>query len=333
MLPRILFVVKRRPPTDYGYGNFGLKTSAEMCAQTLEDYGFSTRLVEVQDNNAIDFHLFSYKPDICIIEALWVVPEKIEILAKLHPKVSFFIRSHSNVEFISFEGSAIGWLKAYQKLGEKYNVVLAGNSSRFCHEMGLVGLDVVYMPNIYRDIAIPSWNIKEKGKIRIGQWGAWRPMKNNLLQAVAAIAFAEKIGKTLEYHINGTRVEQKAEPILKNVRALFENSRHTLVEHPWYTHSKFLYEIGKVDLTLQVSFSETFNIVAADSVAMKVPVIGSHQIDWLPFTAKADPNSVDSIVRKLSWAYNFPSLLAGLNSLYLEDYNREATSVWLNLLS
>ena len=66
--------------------------------------------------------------------------------------------------------------------------------------------------------------MENKSTIDIGAYGAIRPLKNQLLQALAAIKFAESIGKTLRFHINITRIENNGDPVLKNLRNLFSNS-------------------------------------------------------------------------------------------------------------
>jgi hypothetical protein len=49
-------------------------------------------------------------------------------------------------------------------------------------------------------------------------FGAIRPLKNQLMQGVSAIRCAESIHKTLRFHINASRAEQKGDNVLKNLR-------------------------------------------------------------------------------------------------------------------
>lgn len=58
-----------------------------------------------------------------------------------------------------------------------------------------------------------------------------------------------------------------------------------------------------MDLGLQVSFNETFNIVAADMVSENVPLIGSDEIVWLNSLYKASTTSSEDITKKLKRAY------------------------------
>ena len=54
-----------------------------------------------------------------------------------------------------------------------------------------------------------------------------------------------------------------------------------------------------MDISLQVSFSETFNIVAADSVMCNVPVISSSEVPWLGKYAQAQPQDSTSILNAM----------------------------------
>lgn len=75
-----------------------------------------------------------------------------------------------------------------------------------------------------------------RGAIDIGCFGAVRPLKNQLMQAIAAISFARSRGLHLRFHMNGTRIEGGG-PVLKNITAMFARSPDAeLVLHPWFDH-------------------------------------------------------------------------------------------------
>ena len=111
--PKILFILKKRNESWGCYGNgsaqggypSGLLNSATFVKDMLNDLGFVAELVEVVDNDCIDREVTKARPDIVIIEALWVVPPKFSVLAKLHPKVKWVIRNHSEIPFLSMEGN------------------------------------------------------------------------------------------------------------------------------------------------------------------------------------------------------------------------------------
>lgn len=105
------------------------------------------KVVQVHDNNCIDREVTSFRPDVVVIEALWVVPEKFEILHKLHPHVTWVIRLHSETPFLAQEGIAFEWIRKYAKMPK---VVIGANSPRMVKELrNVLKIDVIYLPNYY----------------------------------------------------------------------------------------------------------------------------------------------------------------------------------------
>lgn len=364
--PRVLFILKFResywgdyslcdaaphdtPETKPGLSS-GLLNSAKFVKDMLLANGVEAKLVQVIDNNSIDREVTLYKPTHVIIEALWVVPEKFDILTKLHPHVRWIVRNHSETSFVANEGIAVKWLLEY--IGKKH-VRIANNSIRAQKEFEFlahssypnlsnseVARKVVYLPNYYplaRHAHSTHKKLEYHGARRIfdiGCFGAIRPLKNQLAQAVAALEFADHMNFYLRFHINGTRIEGKGDPILKNLRELFfkVGQNAELVEHPWMPHEDFLQLIDQMDMGLQVSYSETFNIVGADFVARGVPLVGSSEIPWLPSLFCADPNSVIDMVRKMKVAYLYSRipLLMDLSHHFLKKYVRDTEDIWLD---
>lgn len=334
--PKILFILKRRTNESYGGYSAGLSTgllnSANFVHQMLLNNGVESNLVVVNDNNDIDREVTKFRPTHVIIEALWVVPEKFTILRKLHPNVQWIVRLHSELSFLSNEGMAIDWLLKYACLP---NVSIGVNSQRLIRDLSeLLGKDkknkLLYMPNFYPAHNFKSPRTKSKaGVVSIGCFGAIRPLKNQLAQAVAAIEFADKHGLTLNFHINSVRVEMKGQQTLSNLLALFENSPHKLVLHGWLDHDDFLRLVRRMDICMQVSFSETFNIVSADATAMGVPVVVSKEVQWAK-TGFAEPTSVEDMAATLDAVWHFRRTNVFFNQVGLSSYSRKSRKAWLD---
>lgn len=351
---KLLFLLKKNLESG-GYSSkvkcSGLYNSASILAEQLrDDLGVETALEIVIDGNAIDKQLAAYKPDLAIIEAIWVTPEKIKELVQLHKKVVFVIRIHSEVPFLSNEGMAITWIKEYAKIPRTIVALNSDDTYRSFKALKQIKR-VNYLPNIYDRIVaerihrrtylrqmaqymlfprrISSLN---QAVVDIGCFGAIRPVKNQLIQAFAAIGFANRFGVKLRFHINSTRTEQGGESILKNLRALFNESEHELVEHPWMERQAFLKLVKKMDLGLQVSFNESFNIVAADFVSQGVPVVVSPAIKWMPEQLYANPVDTDSIDIKIEQCFLYRYFFKYSQYFALHGYNKRAMKEWKKFL-
>lgn len=330
---KVLFILKKKKlydtPNDGRTIHSGLLNSASFVNDMLNEIGIESHLVQVIDNNCIDREVTKFRPTHVVVEAIWVVPEKFEVLHKLHPKVEWIIRLHSEIPFISNEGHALEWVFKYDKIAKDCNIKIAPNTLKMYEDLKKVGVEnLIYLPNYY-PVIHKKRRQKIKDHIDIGCFGAIRPMKNQLIQAVAAIDFGNQIDKTIYFHINAERVE-RGDTALKNIRALFDNQpRHKLVEHKWYSHTEFKELISRMDLGLQVSFNETFNIVAADMVSENVPIIGSNEIVWLNSIYKASTTSSADITKKLKRAYFLNMFnVQILNKFGLINVAKKAKCAW-----
>lgn len=329
----ILFITKQRRIYSNETSNTissGLFNSANFVNNMLRKNNIQSNIVDVIDNNSIDKEVTKYNPTHVIIEALWVVPEKFEILIKKHPKVIWIIRLHSETPFLSNEGIAIEWIYNYLKYD---NILIAVNSKKILSEFSkLIGKNILYLPNYYQVQFKENWKyFLKKNEINIGCFGAIRPMKNHLLQAIAAMNFGNKIGKKINFHINFSRLEGRGEPILKNLRNLFKNNpNHFLCEHDWLSHNKFSKLISMMDINMQCSFSETYNIVSADAVNQNIPVVVSPEIEWVSNLFYAEPTSSKEIIKKLKkiWFWKHFNIHF-INKILLFLDSKKSEKIWI----
>jgi len=329
---RIQFITCDRVKDTYGVTS-GLFNSASFVVNYLNENDFEAKITPVVDSNQIDRVVSEFNPDVVIIEAIWVPPAKFKELFQIqrHKNRRWIVRLHSKAPFLANEGIATRWIKQYASIRD-LKIEIAPNTTElteqltYCFPSG----KFIFLPNIYKAKPFtPEKHVKSDDFVDIGSFGAIRPMKNTYQQAMAAIEFAEQINKTLRFHINGTRIEQSGDNVLKNIQALFEHSEHELIEHKWYKHAEFLETASKMDIGMQVSFSESFNIVTADFVTAKVPIVASDDISWMPWIMKVSPTSHKGIVRKLKLAYKYRDSITWLQSFSLNIYNIKAKLQWL----
>jgi hypothetical protein len=351
-MTKVLFILKRRD--DYSVAKHsshvglstGLYNSANFMNQMLKDRGVSSEVEVAIDNNCIDRLVTKHRPTHVIIEALWVVPQKFSILQKLHPKVTWIIRLHSELPFLAGEGMAMNWLGDYS--GFK-NIIIGVNAPRMMREVSVflqtrnnwtdeqVKERIIYMPNFYPQEYKTKKLDKNKEYIDISCFGAVRPLKNHLVQAIAAIDFANQIGKKLRFHVNAGRIEMQGGPVLNNLKGLFEqlhNSDHRLINHEWRPREEFLELCAKMDIGMQASISETFNIVGADIISQGIPFVGTAgEIPWAISMFSGDPLSSEDITKKLHIAYNWPQINVKSQQLTLRRYTDKTAKIWTKYFS
>ena len=332
---KLLFICKKRMAS-YGI-SFGLLNSAKFVCNALIKNGIECKVVSVVDNNCIDKEVHLFKPTHVIIEAYWVVPSKFDILCKKYPNIKWIIRGHSKIPFFANEGISMKWTAEYIQNMKKYNnLYLSFNDKDTCDTI-YYGFDYlpIYLPNIYSS-PLTGKLIKRRKRhhkkchIDIGCFGAIRPMKNTLQQAFASIKFADKIGKKLRFHVNSGRVEQKGESVIKNLIALFDSSKHELICHEWLNHRDFIRLIGSMDMGIQVSLSESFNIVGADFVYNDILFVGTKDMKWMSFLYRAEPTDINDIVNKMKFSWFLRhTKFHYINKFFLHLHNIMATSKWL----
>jgi hypothetical protein len=288
------------------------------------------------DNNCINGYIYKFKPTHVIIEALWVVPEKIKLLQSMYPDLIFIIRLHSAIPFFSIESSqSMKWTAEYVKIP---NVFIGVNDPRLFQEMDIYlskieKMRIMYLPNYYPTDNFKKYNknLLEKETINISCFGAIRPFKNLLTQAIASIEFCKRNDKKLVFHVNSERNELNGGTVFTNLVDLFSNldeEDYKLVSHPWTTRTQFLEICETIDIGLQVSFTETFNIVSADLLSNGVPILGSSEIPWLNNLYAASPVNVEDIINKISYVYKNALQNVKDNQESLLKYTINTVKVW-----
>lgn len=327
---RIQFILKKNEVysfVSYTRRSSGLWNSTKFIVEALKERGVDAEIVEVVDNNCIDREVTRFKPDLVVIEALWVVPEKFDVLRRLHPSVRWHCHLHSDIPFLALEGIAMDWIKRYPEHG----VGLIANSYESYRALrAIVGKrHIAHLPNVYRSRRIQAFPKERRCVLNVACLGAIRPMKNQLLQALAAIKYARQTDRTLHFFVNATRVETGGEPVLKNLRQLFaETPNAHLIELPWMEREHMIVLLNRdIDIGMQVSLTETFNVVTADYVSAGIPVVVSKEVKWASRWSHALDNSIDDIVAKMHRAESFRGII-DLNQWLLKRSQKRAEEMW-----
>lgn len=327
-------------PTDLPWSaNSGLFNSAAFVVDMLNASGVAARLIQINGESEASGPILACKPTDVVIEAFFVSPATLNALTKTYPLVRFFIRSHSEIPFLSHDSVAMGWIAAYLNNPSMH---IASNTARsvadlqnvaqayFPHwDRATVAARVVLLPN-YHPVSAPLPRIPSPfGILNVGCLGAIRPPKNILEQAICAMAVSRILGKTLNFHVNTTRLEHLAGGTLTNIKSLFANSPNAnLIEHDWLARADFLDLCRRMDIGMQVSLTETYNIVSADFVQNNIPVIVSPEISWCDPRIQAFPTQGADIINKMQIALRASSIVTS-NRVGLLKYNDDSQACWL----
>jgi hypothetical protein len=321
----------------------GLNNSCRFVVDMLNEAGVEAKLVQVADDNEIWKEIVAYDPTMVVLEAYWARPKKITDLAARFPGLPIVVRGHSSTPFLAEDSVGFPWALGYLNAG----AAVGQNDMRHVEEMrflarSVVGLSdaeardrVPYLPNYYPLERGPISTKPNDGEfVDVGCFGAIRSLKNHVGQAIAAMMFAERIGRRLRFHINGDRLERGGQAVSMALEALFADGDHELVRHAWIpTHVEFLALVAEMDLVTQVSFAETFNIVAADAASQGVPLVTSAEIPWGSPFFRASPTDVADIAHKMHAAWEMRFLRRdNPNRLGLKDFDFRARQAWLAFL-
>src|SRR5207248_11670530 len=237
-----------------------------------------------------------------IISAPWIPASDLQSLSIDFPNTHFTITYHSNVGFLQADRNGVKLIREIidLELGTA-NVHLAGNTRRFCDWVNAAfGAPCAYLPNLYyfESHPIRAQQPFAGCTLRIGAFGATRPLKNLMTAAAAALEISRGLRVSLELWLSAGRVEGGGQGVLAAVQELLHDIPHVkLVLNGWQSWPKFRQTVAHMHLLLQPSYTESFNMVTGDGVAEGVPSVVSSAIDWAPRDWEADVDDALAIAR------------------------------------
>lgn len=336
---KVLFILKERfYNTNINVKSYGLINSAKLVADALIEWGIQAKVVSVIDGNGIDKEVNDYKPDVVIIEALWVPSEKLKELIEIrrYRNICWIVRVHSNIGFLSSETYALKYINEYIDLN-KTNLIISTNNKEFNNYLTkILNYNFEYLPNIIK--VQPKKNINKNitNIMNVGCFGSLRILKNQVFQAICSMEAANRLNKILNFHITvDANINSNVQnSVLKNLEELFKNSKHILVKHEWKENGDFQALVREMDLGLQLSFTESFNIVTADFVNNGIPILVSDTIEWMPSILKTSTVNFKETTKAIISVYKkrYSSFLLNKMRKALEKYNYNAELIWIDFL-
>lgn len=322
---------------DYTYSHIGLGVGAMHAVRVLRKKGIRADVHAISGVEGIR-KILSQKTRTthAVIEAPWIKTSEFRALINEFSDVHFIVRCHSQIGFLQVEAGAIKLIREYIGLQDtSLNLTFSGNSRRFCKFMEKAYRKrCVYLPNLY-DAARPARRQPLESHrhrvLRIASFGAIRVPKNHTTAAAAALLIARHRDCDLEFHLSVNR-EEHGSGVLTAVRNMFRKLPFVkLVEVPWEPWDDFRQIVAGMDLCMQISATETFNIVTADATAEGVPSVVSHAIEWMPESWMAHVDDVEGVARVGN--HILSNVMAGHEGLQaLSRYVRDSTRTWIQYL-
>lgn len=292
-----------------GVSHIGLGVASANTSATLRQHGIDAEVWSILNTDDMilkleEEHQIHHKPiSHIVISAPWVPTALLAELVCKYNHIKFVVVSHSNVGFLAADRNGIKLLREEIILQQHVtNFQVAGNSKRFAEWATLGwGEEVVYLPNLYNiehmKLEPKRWN--KRDPLRIGCFGAVRPLKNQITAAAAALAIVKKLHTPGEIWFSSGRNEGGGFGSMGTIEQLVGNIPGFKIRHmpwaPWHEFRKF---VGSMHLNLQPSYTESFNMVAADSVFENVPVVVSGAISWTPYDWMANNDDAMDIARE-----------------------------------
>jgi hypothetical protein len=319
--------------------HIGLGVTALNSAKTLRDAGATTDVWAITNSQNLGERLQAAQAEApvshVVVSAPWIPTAELEQLTAEHSETKFAVNCHSNLGFLQADPGAMRLVREGLELQRStWNFQVSANSERLANWVGdTYGTSCAYLPNLYHldQMAGPNRTLFSGGTLRIGAFGATRPLKNFMTAAGAALEIASRMRVDLEFWMSSGRNEGGG-PLVNAIQQMTTGLRHVrVVENGWQTWPQFRQTVRHMHLLLQPSYTETFNVVTADGIAEGVPSVVSDAIEWAPSGWKArvdDVHHIAVIGQKLLGDKR--AARHGLKAL--RSYNARAVGVWERFL-
>lgn len=318
----------------------GLNVAGYATAKVLREHGIDVSVFPVRHNidivDSIELYNRSHEKPLThvVISAPWLSLYDIESMLKHFPHIQFVILSHSNVGFLQADADGMHLLREYHILARKFhNLRVGGNSAKFVEWMRLAygKEDIVLLPNLYPladDVQPKIW--QRTRPLKIGAFGAVRPQKNFMTAAAAALVISRELNVPVELHMSfgGEGDGQLTAPAIDQ---MLRGTQVIIVRHNWVYWDDFIKLVEQMDLMIQVSYTESFNMVTADGISVGIPSVVSPAIYWAPGRWMAEPDDAQDVASTGIY------LLTRKDHLYdgikaLHAHNQDAWKFWENFL-
>lgn len=320
----------------------GLTVAGYSTARFLREHGIDAHAHAVRHNvdvvHAIDKYNSTHIESLThvVISAPWLSLYDVGKLVKRYRDIKFVILSHSNVGFLQADPHGISLYRQYLELSRApgfENLQVGGNCAQFTNWFQIAyGAKCVLLPNLYPSNNIRSkiWKRKKNYLLKIGSFGAIRPEKNFMTAAAAAVAVRAMTGLNVELHMSTGGDGCKSTTLPAIVQMTEGIKGFKLIRHDWETWEKFIQLVAKMDVLIQVSYTESFNMITADGISVGVPSVVSPVIWWTPDSWKANPDDAMDVATKTIELVTERQNYVGYKALRI--HNNKSLKHWIQFL-
>jgi hypothetical protein len=334
---RRVVLTYKNMPVSHHVSHIGLGVSALNTAKVLQANGIATDVWPILGAKDLAQRIAATnpQPSHIILGAPWIPTLDLQAyLVFKFPLIQFAVVCHSNVGFLQNDPQAITNFREDIDLEQgALNFKAGGNSKRLCAWVNnSYSRPCIWLPNLYFLEGAPTYRRPwTGGTLKIGSFGAVRPLKNHLSAAAAALELANDLHTDVEFHISVGRIEGGS-TVVRSIDAMVGSvPGFTLVKDPWYRWPHFRHLVRSMHVLMQPSYTETFNMVTADGASESIASVTSDAIEWTPDYWHADvddPIDIARIARGL--IVNMHAGADGFNAL--KAHNTAGVVAWKSWL-
>lgn len=332
---RRLVITYKNMPVSHNVSHIGLGVSALNTAKVLQAAGLACDVWPILGAKDLAARIAATnpRPSHIVIGAPWIPTLDLQAyLVFRFPLIQFSVVCHSNVGFLQNDPQAITNFRQDLDLEQgSLNFRASGNSKRLCNWVkASYARPCNWLPNLYFLEGAPVYRRPwAGGLLKIGSFGAVRPLKNHLSAAAAALEMANNLHTAVEFHISVGRIEGGS-TVVRAIDAMVGGvPGFTLVKDEWYRWPQFRHLVRSMNILMQPSYTETFNMVTADGASESIPSVTSDAIEWTPSYWQADVDDPLDIARVgHALLMNMHAGADGFNAL--AAHNTQGIVAWKN---
>lgn len=332
---------KTKTPTG---SHLGLMVTIGGTVRVLRQAGIDAYAWEVESADELwsrleQEHYGERKPTHVIINTPQLVgPWKTREMARKWPNTEFATLSHTAVVCQHIDGDGTGKNRQIALDSEVLdNVKLAYNNERSVRAVrGAYRRPALYLPNLYdvTTFADPVRARRDHDPLRIGAFGIPRHGKNPIAAAYAALELAERLGVAMQYFVNDDPWGKTYRDIWHTRAQLFRGTRHVIIPVGWLPWPEFRLKIAQMDICLNPSWDESFNVTVADGIAVGVPSVVTRAMEWTPPAWQVtDPHDTTQIVTTSMALLHDPLGAVHDGRDALKRYVRDGVATWIGYLT